>query len=141
MKSVVFASIFVLAGCGDVFTSGGSVPVETDAQDEADAGDVGLSTGGSGSGGAPSNGGALGSGGAQAGGAPGAGGVPEVPEPPCCVDSDCPASIPFCSPWGTCYQGGDPYTCDYDSLCESFCVHCSGSAAGACEEKRCVCVD
>jgi hypothetical protein len=62
-----------------------------------------------------------------------------VPEPSCCVDTDCPASIPFCSPWGTCYQGGDPYDCTYDTFCESFCVHCSGSASGACEEKRCVC--
>jgi len=62
-----------------------------------------------------------------------------VPKPRCCVDADCPASVPFCSPWGTCYQGGDPYSCDYDIFCESFCVHCSGSVAGACEAKRCVC--
>ena len=77
-----------------------------------------------------SSGGAIGSGGSSSNGA---GGSPLVPPPACCTNADCPATgVPFCSPWGTCYQGGDPYNCDYDNFCESYCVHCSGKSAGSC---------
>lgn len=127
MKNVVFAVILVLLyGCGgEAFTTA-----------EALGEDSGTAAGGA-TGSAPGSTGGTSTGGSVAT----ADGASEtsVPKPPCCVDADCPASIPFCSPWGTCYQGGDPYNCDYDSFCESFCVHCSGNAAGACEEKRCVC--
>lgn len=124
---------FVLVGCGgDAFTGFPvSDLVETDAgldapSTSATGGKSSLDSGDSGFGG---GGAANGSGGEST----------MASRPPCCVDADCPTSIPFCSPWGTCYQGGDPYNCDYDSFCESFCVHCSGKSAGACEAKRCVC--
>lgn len=135
--------LLLLAGCSGVEFS-------TADATEADAGTGGVAA----TGGAPGTGGVVATGGApevDAGdGAPEAssGGLSQgtgdaseagVSLPRCCIDSDCPSDVPFCSPWGTCYQGGDPYNCDYDSFCESFCVHCSGSVAGACEEKRCVC--
>lgn len=155
-------AIFLLVGCGEAFTASGlstdlavdgGALVEVDARDEADAAPEGavVAAGGSGSedagaGGRVSSGGAgaggvLGAGGESAGGA-GAGGAPEVPEPPCCADADCPASIPFCSPWGTCYQGGDPYACNYDFHCESYCYHCRiGMQGGTCnDQKSCDCV-
>lgn len=150
MKHFILVVLLVFApGCnGGEFTNFSQTPL--DAADSAPGTGGSVSTGG-----APGTGGAIvvatggapevdaGSGGvAPTGGAPGtSGGAPEsgVPEPRCCIDSDCPSDVPFCSPWGTCYQGGDPYNCDYDVFCESFCVHCSGGVAGACEEKRCVC--
>lgn len=127
---------------GEVVATGGASGGESSGG-ALSAGGVAPSAGGSeGDSGGTTGGTSSGTGGTMSGDAGTGGGPSEeagVPQPPCCVDADCPASIPFCSPWGTCYQGGDPYNCDYDALCESFCVHCSGSAAGACEEKRCVC--
>jgi hypothetical protein len=141
-------------GTGGALAASGGAPTVGD-----DAGSGG-SSGGAGAGGRlVGSGGALATGGASSDGSA-SGGVSavdagsdsasKVPPPACCVDADCPSSgVPFCSPWGTCYQGGDPYNCDYDSFCESFCVHCSGSATGACVvtsapgdahiKKSCVC--
>lgn len=168
MKCLLLAVLLV--GCGgEAFDSSGLRGVAEPTVDgggvEVGAGgvaiDAGVSAGGASAGGetasaggAPGSGGATGTGGVGTGGTVGMGGASaggdtsiDVPLPPCCTNADCPASLPFCSPWGTCYQGGNPYNCDYDSFCESFCVHCSGKTAGACDAnvingnvvKRCVC--
>lgn len=138
MKKLLFL-VFALVGCGGSrfetpsFNNSG---VENDAGSGGTTGpgeDTGTGLGGAGGADAGSGGTTGTAGEAAAGGAPEAdSGTRQVPSPACCVDSECPASAPFCSPWGTCYQGGDPYNCDYDNFCESFCVHCSGKAAGAC---------
>lgn len=158
-KSIVkLAVIFLLTGCGGepfgvqwtgaagATEAGGAAAIEYDAGAGGAAGSVALGSGGvEDSGITIGAGGSVGAGGAEedAGDAVAAGGAQvaedgaadskaTVPPPSCCADADCPASAPFCSPWGTCYQGGDPYNCDYDNFCESFCVHCSGRTAGAC---------
>jgi hypothetical protein len=114
---------------GTIVSSGGVAGAEEDAGGgSVSSGGIGAGgTGGDGSGGAV-DAGAL----HEAGGASDSG-AHRVPPPACCTDADCPATgAPVCSPWGTCYQGGDPYNCDYDDFCERYCVHCSGSTAGAC---------
>lgn len=129
-----FFVIFLLVGCGEAFDSigardlaagdGGPIESESDAGGEVSAG------GAAGTGGEPTTGGAVGTGGKTAPG-----------EPPCCVDTDCPTSLPVCTPWGTCGPGGDPYSCNYDFHCESYCYHCVGTQGGTCtDEKSCDCV-
>lgn len=156
-----FLVIFLLVGCGgEAFRSPGEAAAR-DAGDAAGAGgqeDGSVESGGSpidaASGGSISSGGSGGSGAADSGGGPAedaggvdAAGVP-VPQPPCCVDADCPVSdydrangLNFCTPWGTCGAGGDPYSCNYDFHCASYCYHCAGMRGGTCNDvKSCDCV-
>jgi hypothetical protein len=150
-----FFVIFLLVGCGEAFTAaetpadlavdGGLDPIEVDAGERT-------GSGGSATGGAVGAGGEIGSGGMATGGAGaggdlttggavGAGGRPVPGEPPCCTDVDCPTALPVCTPWGTCGPGGDPYSCNYDFHCESYCYHCVGTQGGTCTaEKSCDCV-
>ena len=147
----------------DLVVDGGLDPIEADA---GSIGSGGSSTGGASapSAGGRSSGGAISAGGVSAGGeiglggaamgggigaggdsttggAAGAGGKPVPGEPPCCTDADCPTALPVCTPWGTCGPGGDPYSCNYDFHCESYCYHCVGTQGGTCTaEKSCDCV-